>query len=83
MLSTGLMLSRGLMISTGLILCSVRALRWYVDWTQSFRTSDQHFVCYGSWQKGDAVSKQRMAHWAPGRWLVAPRLQTSVELRAG
>ncbi len=34
-----------------------------VDRTQSFRTSEQLFVCYGGQQKGNAVSKQRMAHW--------------------
>ncbi|KAL0198781.1 hypothetical protein M9458_007321, partial [Cirrhinus mrigala] len=45
------------------LLCPVRALRWYVDQTQSFRASDQLFVCFGGWQKGNAVSKQRMAHW--------------------
>ncbi len=45
------------------LLCPVRALRQYVDRTQSFRTSDQLFVCYGGQQKGKAVSKQRMAHW--------------------
>ena len=44
-------------------LCPVRALRLYVDRTQSLRTSDQLFVCYGGQQKGKAVSKQRMAHW--------------------
>ncbi len=94
------------------LLCPVRALRQYTDRTQSFRTSEQLFVCYGGQQKGKAVSKQRMAHWIvdaitlayeaqgvpcplrlrahstgvlhrPGRWLVAPRLQTSVELRVG
>ncbi len=43
--------------------CPVRALRHYVDRTQSFRTSDQLFVCHGGRQKGNAVSKQRMAHW--------------------
>ncbi len=26
-------------------------------------TSEQLFVCYGGQQKGNAVSKQRMAHW--------------------
>ncbi|KAL0194647.1 hypothetical protein M9458_008219, partial [Cirrhinus mrigala] len=36
------------------LLCPVRALRWYVDRTQSFRTSDQLFVCYGDRQKGNA-----------------------------
>ncbi len=45
------------------LLCRVRALRIYVDRTQSFRTSDQLFVCFGGQQKGRAVSKQRLAHW--------------------
>jgi hypothetical protein len=44
-------------------LCPVRSLRSYVDRTQSLRTSDQLFVCYGGQQKGKAVSKQRLAHW--------------------
>ncbi len=38
-------------------------MRHYVDRTQSFRTSDQLFVCHGGRQKGNAISKQRMAHW--------------------
>ncbi len=37
------------------LLCPVRALRIYVDRTQSFRTSDQLFVCFGGQQKGKAV----------------------------
>ncbi len=45
------------------LLCPVRALRIYVDRTQSFRTSDQLFVCFGGQQKGKAVSKQRLGHW--------------------
>ncbi len=45
------------------LLCPERALRQYVDRTQSFRTSEQLFVCYGGQQKGKAISKQRMAHW--------------------
>ncbi len=45
------------------LLCPVRALRQYMDRTQSFRTSEQLFVCYGGQQKGKAVSKKRMAHW--------------------
>ncbi len=45
------------------LLCPVRALRIYVDRMQSFRTSDQLFVCFGGQQKGRAVSKQRLAHW--------------------
>ncbi len=45
------------------LLCPVHALRQYMDRTQSFRTSEQLFVCYGGQQKGKAISKQRMAHW--------------------
>ncbi len=45
------------------LLCPVRALHIYVDRTQSFKTSDQLFVCFGGQQKGRAVSKQRLAHW--------------------
>ncbi len=45
------------------LLCPVRALRIYVDRTQSFRNSEQLFVCHGGQQKGKAVSKQRLAHW--------------------
>ncbi len=45
------------------LICPVRALRQYVDRTQSFRTSEQLFVCYGGQQKGKSVSKQRMACW--------------------
>ncbi len=45
------------------LLCPVRALRIYVDRTQSFRPSDQLFGCFGGQQKGKAVSKQRLAHW--------------------
>ncbi len=43
--------------------CSVRAFQLYIDRTQSPRTSDQLFVCYGGQQKAKAVSKQRMSHW--------------------
>ncbi len=45
------------------LLCPVRALHVYLDRTQSFRTSDQLFVCFGGQQKEKAVSKQRLAHW--------------------
>ncbi len=45
------------------LLCSVHTLQKYMDRTQSLRTSEQLFVCYGGQQKGKAVSKQRMAHW--------------------
>ncbi len=45
------------------LLCPVCPLHIYVDRTQSFRISDQLFVCFGGQQKGKAVSKQRLAHW--------------------
>ncbi|KAI2661198.1 ORF V: Enzymatic polyprotein [Labeo rohita] len=45
------------------LLCPVRALRIYVDRTRSFRRSEQLFVCFGGQQKGNAVSKERLAHW--------------------
>jgi hypothetical protein len=45
------------------LLCPVRALRIYLDRTQSTRRSEQLFVCFGGQQKGNAVSKQRLAHW--------------------
>ncbi len=57
------------------LLCPVRALRWYADWTHSFRTSDQLFVCYRGWQKGKVVSKQRMAHWIVDAITLAYRVQ--------
>ncbi|KAL0152350.1 hypothetical protein M9458_052073 [Cirrhinus mrigala] len=45
------------------LLCPVHALRIYVDRTRSFRRSEQLFICFGGQQKGNAVSKQRLAHW--------------------
>ncbi len=45
------------------LLCPVRALHIYVGRTQSFRSSEQLFVCHGDQQKGKAVPKQRLAHW--------------------
>ncbi len=45
------------------LLCPLRALRIYVDRTQSIRSSEQLFFCHGGQQKGKAVSKQRLAHW--------------------
>ncbi|KAL0146524.1 hypothetical protein M9458_058155, partial [Cirrhinus mrigala] len=35
------------------LLCPVRVLRVYVDHTQSFRCSEQLFVCFGGQQKGE------------------------------
>ncbi|KAL0147296.1 hypothetical protein M9458_057398, partial [Cirrhinus mrigala] len=45
------------------LLCPVCALRIYVDRTRHFRCTKQLFVCFGGQQKGNAVSKQRLAHW--------------------
>ncbi|KAL0195088.1 hypothetical protein M9458_008660, partial [Cirrhinus mrigala] len=44
------------------LLCPVRALRIYMERTRG-RRSEQLFVCFGGQQKGNAVSKQRLAHW--------------------
>ncbi|KAL0194556.1 hypothetical protein M9458_008128, partial [Cirrhinus mrigala] len=45
------------------LLCPVCALRTYVDCTRSFRRSEQVIVWFGGQQKGNGVSKQRLAHW--------------------
>ncbi|KAL0174631.1 hypothetical protein M9458_030599, partial [Cirrhinus mrigala] len=45
------------------LLCPVRTLRIYVDRTRHFRRTKKLFVCFGGQQKGNAVSKQRLAHW--------------------
>ncbi|KAI2662351.1 Beta-glucosidase A [Labeo rohita] len=45
------------------LLCPVRALRTYMDHAWSFRCYKQLFVCFGGQQKGNVVSKQRLAHW--------------------
>ncbi|KAI2660982.1 Tyrosine recombinase slr0733 [Labeo rohita] len=45
------------------LLCPVCALRIYMDRTRHFRRTEQLFVCFGGQQKGNAVSKQRLAHW--------------------
>ncbi|KAI2661310.1 60S ribosomal protein L15-A [Labeo rohita] len=41
----------------------VHALCIYIEHTQSFRHSEQLFVCFGGQQKGKAVSKQTVFHW--------------------
>ncbi|KAI2663467.1 hypothetical protein H4Q32_012002 [Labeo rohita] len=53
------------------LLCLVYALCINVDRTRSFRRPEQLFVCFGGQQKGNAVSKQRLAHWwlMPSSWL--------------
>ncbi|KAK7895505.1 hypothetical protein WMY93_020830 [Mugilogobius chulae] len=44
-------------------LCPVRALNAYIQVTASFRQSDCLFVCFAGSRKGQALSKQRLAHW--------------------
>ncbi len=49
--------------SEDLCLCPVRALKIYVDRTAQWHESDQLFVCFGSKNKGCAVTNQCMSHW--------------------
>ncbi len=42
------------------LLYPVRALHIYLECTQSFRLSEQLFVCFGGLQEGNAASKQRI-----------------------
>ncbi len=83
------------------LLCPIRALRHYVDRTQSFRTSDQLFVCHGGRQERECRLQAEDGpldsgchhHGLSGTgcafpvqvesWLVAPRWQIFVGLRAG
>lgn len=48
--------------------CPVHTLHIYLD---SFRRSNQLFVCFGGQQKVKAVSKQRMGHWIVDAFLLA------------
>ncbi len=57
------------------LICPVHTLRKYVDRTQSFRISEQLFVCYGGQQKGKAVSELGMAHWIVGAITLANEAQ--------
>ncbi len=45
------------------LLCPVRALRTYLDCTQSCKRSEQLFVCFGGQKKGNIVYRQRISHW--------------------
>lgn len=44
-------------------LCPVRALEMYVRATRGVRKSDNLFICYAGPRLGQALSKQRLAHW--------------------
>ena len=45
------------------LLCPVRALRLYIGTTQSFRRTEQLFVCFDGKNKGHALCKQKLSHW--------------------
>ncbi len=44
-------------------LCSIRALRIYLEKTQGFRWSENLFVCFANPKKSQALSKQQISHW--------------------
>lgn len=50
------------------LLCPVRALRIYLDRTQSFSLL---FFCFGGQQMGKVISKQRMFNWIVDATLLA------------
>ncbi len=56
--------------------CPVRALKCYVDRTQSFRTSDQLFICHGGRQKGMPSPSRGWptGWWTPSPWLTRHRV---------
>ena len=56
------------------MLCPVRALAAYVEQTQSMRTTDELFVCYGERAMGAGLSKQRLPHWIVDTITTAYRL---------
>ncbi|KAK3552531.1 hypothetical protein QTP86_013908 [Hemibagrus guttatus] len=45
------------------LLCPVRALKTYLHRSGSCLKSPSLFICFGSWNKGNPVSKQCLAHW--------------------
>ncbi len=45
------------------LICPVRSLRVYITRTNPVRQIGQLLVCYGGARLGQAVSKQRLAHW--------------------
>lgn len=66
-------------------LCPVRALRIYIDRTQSFRQGSQLFVSWAKPHVGMPVSKQRLSHWIVGAIALAyssKGLQPPAGLRA-
>ncbi len=45
------------------VLCSLRALKIYVDRSSHWRKSPQLLVCFGAGRHGLATSKHRISHW--------------------
>ncbi len=45
------------------LLCTVRALKLYVDRSKVWRKSPQLLICFGAGRRGLATSKQRISHW--------------------
>lgn len=58
------------------LLCTVHALWIYLDRTENFRCSEQLYVCFRGQQKGEAVSKKRIAHWIVEASSLAYRAQS-------
>ncbi|KAI2651221.1 hypothetical protein H4Q32_019259 [Labeo rohita] len=47
------------------LLCPVRALKMYIEWSASFRQSEQLFICFGGRNKGHPYVPLHQRH---GRW---------------
>ncbi len=45
------------------LLCSVRALKNYIERSAPFRQLEQFFVCFGDRTTGSPVTKQRLSRW--------------------
>ena len=45
------------------LLCSVQALRAYIQTTTGFQWSESFFVCHSGSRRGQALSKQRLSRW--------------------
>ncbi|KAL0163777.1 hypothetical protein M9458_039530, partial [Cirrhinus mrigala] len=61
------------------LLCHIHALHIYVERTPSFRCSEQLFACFSGQQKGNAVLKQRLAHWVVDAITLVYQSQSDLE----
>ncbi len=67
------------------MLCPVRALKLYVDYSKVWRKTSQLLVCFGVGRRGLATSKQRISHWVRDAILLAyeaRNLPSPLSLRA-